>query len=782
MVEWNNMIVSGVTTGSFSANRIDIQIKLYEGSNNIDIHPYDSPYFVTALYSGQVGLRGSSNADYNIRSVTSCSNTWNTSAAGASNAAVCQIDGATCSTFPAANLIYRFTNGASVSSLTWNGSVSNDWFTAANWTPAVVPTIYWSVTVPAALSTYPSLSGSNNAYCRNLTLAAGSSLSTAAGYSGTLSVSGSLVNDGTITNNGSNYITLTGTTATALSGLGDFSAADLFLSGACAAYTMGNAIVMRKLNIGVSASLSMNTYNLTVLTALTQTGTINQSTGILQIEDPACTLTNATFNENTGTTYFAIGTSTAAANQTVPSITYYNLRVNTNNGFTASVGNGSTVTCNNLTISNPGASGGIASVVNAVSVNGNFDLAPTGNTPTVNLSSNVTVAGIMTLYAGVINTGTNKVIISNTSAGAVVQGGSNVDYTLSYINGNLRRMILSGAVANYDFPMGDATSPRYIVMMDNALSGGGFTYIDAAFLPLTNHSDAAMVATEPSEPGVTYDHICTEGVWYLDPDNQPAAGTYDIKAYTLNFSGLIDDQFAVLKRISGSLTGADWDNGGASATRPASMLPGRTVASGYALRFGLSSFSQFGIATHPVIPLPIELLSFSGKKAEAVNVLEWVTASEHNNDYFSLERSANALDFHEIAKVDGAGNSSSLISYAHNDKEPPAAISYYRLKQVDFDGRYSYSNIVALDRTVADLELLNVYSTEEMIAITLNCSGGCDLVFHLYDAGGRLLISSAGHLPGEGAVWHIPADSLSKGIYFLKAVNGDTVITKKIIR
>ena len=244
----------------------------------------------------------------------------------------------------------------------------------------------------------------------------------------------------------------------------------------------------------------------------------------------------------------------------------------------------------------------------------------------------------------------------------------------------------------------------------------------------------------------------------------------------MNSTGLND------RRSAGSLTGADWDNGGASATRPASMLPGRTVASGYALRFGLSSFSQFGIATHPVIPLPIELLSFSGKKAEAVNVLEWVTASEHNNDYFSLERSANALDFHEIAKVDGAGNSSSLISYAHNDKEPPAAISYYRLKQVDFDGRYSYSNIVALDRTVADLELLNVYSTEEMIAITLNCSGGCDLVFHLYDAGGRLLISSAGHLPGEGAVWHIPADSLSKGIYFLKAVNGDTVITKKIIR
>lgn len=787
MVEWSNMKVVTKTS------RIDLQITLTEGTNNVELHPFDASYLVSDTYNAQVGLRGASSADFNNRSIPcSGAGNWAASTAGGSNAAFCTINGALACAFTsiypgapggsAASVArYRFTNLSSVSAITWNGSVDADWFNAANWTPAIVPTIYRNVSVPASLAVYPILSGSSNAFCRSLTLAAGSSLSAAAGYSGTLSISGSLTNDGTIINNGNNYMTLTGTTGTALGGLGDFTAADLFLSGACATYTMSNAIVMRKLNIGVSASLSMNTYNLTVLSALAQTGTINQSSGILQVEDPACTLTNATFNENTGTTYFAIGTSTGAANQIVPSITYYNLKVNTNNGFTASIGNGGTVTCNNLTINNPGASGGIASVVNAVSVNANFDLAPAGNTPTVNLSNNVTVAGIMTLYKGVITTGGNKVIISNSAAGAVVQGGSNVDYTLSYINGNLRRMILSGAVANYDFPMGDATTPRYIMMMDNALSGGGFTYIDAVFLPLTNHSDAAMIATEPSEPGVAYDHICTEGVWYLDPDNQPAAGTYDIKAYTSNFSGLSDDQFAVLKRISASVTGADWDNGGASATRPASMQPGRTLASGYALRFGLSSFSQFGIATHPLIVLPIELLSFTGRKAGKENVLEWLTASEHNNDYFSLERSADALDFYEIVKVDGAGNSSLLISYARNDETPLAGISYYRLKQTDFDGRSAYSNVIALDRSAANFELLNVYGTPGQIEITISCSGGCAVLFELYNAEGRLLLSSPGHVAGEGSRWRIPVDGLSKGIYLLKAVNGDTVITKKII-
>ncbi len=781
-VEWNNMLVSGIATGTtFSPNRLDIQITITEGSNNIDIHPYDSPYLVNATYFGQVGLRGASNSDYNLRSVV-CGNLWNNSLVGASNAVTCRISSSGCSCFPAANARYRFTNTSSISTVTWNGSVDNDWFNASNWTPAIVPTSYNNISIPASLAMYPVLSGNTNTFCKSLSLAAGTSLTTAAAYTGTFTIMNNLANNGTIVNNGANYINLTSTAACTISGVGDFTNCDLALTGSCTNYSLSNDIVIRKLSIGTGATLGMNTFNLKIYTAFTQTGTINQSTGILQIEDVAPTLTNATFNEQTGLTYFATGISTIAANQLIPSITYYNLKINTNNGFTATIGNGSTTTCNNLVIADPGTAGGIAFVANTLAVNGNFDLAPTGTAPVVNLNSNVTIAGIATLYLGIITTGASKVIISNSAAAAIAAGAGNTNYTLSYINGNLRRMIASGITGNYDFPLGDATTSRYGILLDNGLSGGGFTLLDSYFGALTNHADVDMVATEPTEPGVSYTHMATEGVWFIDPDNQPAAGTYDIQLSINGFAGITDDQFAILKRISTSVTGADWTNGGPIPTRPASMLPGRTLASGYALRYGLSSFSQFGIATQTIVPLPIELLSFTavvnGKDVD----LKWETATEVNNDFFTVERSADAMDFGFVDEIKGAGNSSQPINYFTKDREPLHGISYYRLKQIDFDGHYKYSNVVPVNIVSSSFEVLNTYNDPDAgsLQITLNCNINYLIQFDLYTLLGEKVYSTFAQVSEQNNKIDIPSATLAKGIYLLRVSGGNQLISRKI--
>lgn len=788
MVQWLTMKVVGKTS------KIDLQITLTEGSNLVELHPYDASYLVSDSYNAQVGLRGSSNADFNNRNVPcSTSGNWAASTAGTLNTASCQINGSTACSFTSiypgapggsASSVarYRFTNTTSVSSLTWNGSSSSDWFTAANWTPAIVPTSYSNVTIPTSLGTYPVITGGNSLFCKNLTIATGASLSTSAAYTGTFTVMNNLANDGAIINNGSNYITLTSTAACTISGSGDFTNADLALVGSCTNYSLGNDIVIRRLNIATGATLSMNAHNLKVNTTFTQVGTINQSSGLLQIEDVAPTLTDATFNEQTGLTYFATGISTTAANQLIPSIAYNNLKVNVNNGFTATIGTGSTTTCANFTITNPAASGGIASAANVMQVNGNFDLAPTGNTPTFNLSANVTIAGITTLYRGVINTGANKVIVTNTAAAAIAAGPANTDYTISYINGNLRRMILSGATGTYDFPVGDATTSRYAQMNDNGLSGGGFTLLDAYFGALANHLDADMTATEPSEPGVSYTHMCPEGVWFIDPDNQPATGTYDMRLYINGFSSLADDQYAALKRISTSLTGADWSNGGASCTRPASMSPGRTVSSGFALRYGLSSFSQFGIATQTVTPLPIELLDFTAVYNGQDVDLNWHTASELNNDFFTVERSADAAAFSEVLRKKGAGNSTQALHYSDKDNSPLQGISYYRLKQTDFDGASAYSKVVPVNISGSAFEIMNTYidPATGLLEVTLNCSGNCLIAFELYNAMGMRVYASAEALPGKDLKFYIPVASLDKGIYLLRAACEGKTITKKI--
>lgn len=93
-------------------------------------------------------------------------------------------------------------------------------------------------------------------------------------------------------------------------------------------------------------------------------------------------------------------------------------------------------------------------------------------------------------------------------------------------------------------------------------------------------------------------------------------------------------------------------------------------------------------------PLPVELVRFEvyPVATEGVHVT-WQTLTETNNDYFTIERSLDGMAWHEVAEVDGAGNSNVLISYRTVDHEPLKGISYYRLKQTDFDGQYDYSDI-----------------------------------------------------------------------------------------
>jgi hypothetical protein len=85
--------------------------------------------------------------------------------------------------------------------------------------------------------------------------------------------------------------------------------------------------------------------------------------------------------------------------------------------------------------------------------------------------------------------------------------------------------------------------------------------------------------------------------------------------------------------------------------------------------------------------LPIdELISFEGVNLEGYNLLTWSSASEHNNDYYLLERSTDGIDWSVINNQQGAGNSSIKIDYSFRDFTYEPTINYYRLSQVDFDG------------------------------------------------------------------------------------------------
>ena len=106
-----------------------------------------------------------------------------------------------------------------------------------------------------------------------------------------------------------------------------------------------------------------------------------------------------------------------------------------------------------------------------------------------------------------------------------------------------------------------------------------------------------------------------------------------------------------------------------------------------------------------ITPLPIELLSVTAEKNKSIVDVKWSTASELNNAYFTVERSQDGFNFEFVAKVPGAGRSTTLKKYVAQDEKPYQGVSYYRLKQTDYDGKFKYSKIIVVDFLNADLGL-----------------------------------------------------------------------------
>jgi len=107
--------------------------------------------------------------------------------------------------------------------------------------------------------------------------------------------------------------------------------------------------------------------------------------------------------------------------------------------------------------------------------------------------------------------------------------------------------------------------------------------------------------------------------------------------------------------------------------------------------------------------LPIELIDFNGILNEERVELSWTTASEINNSYFIVEKSKDGVDWVEVRKVSGAGHSTSIIDYFEIDNDPLIGLSYYRLTQVDFDGKQETFNIIPIENAIKGEGIMNIY-------------------------------------------------------------------------
>ncbi len=170
--------------------------------------------------------------------------------------------------------------------------------------------------------------------------------------------------------------------------------------------------------------------------------------------------------------------------------------------------------------------------------------------------------------------------------------------------------------------------------------------------------------------------------------------------------------------------------------------------------------------------LPIELVSFDAVRNNNVVNLKWQTATEKNNDYFTIERSLDGINFEAIEKVKGAGNSLELKNYMVSDENPIRELMYYRLKQTDFDGEFKYSNIVSVeaDNSKAMLSHMAPNPTNSTVGFDFYAPVKGDLIYEITDLTGRVLISESKNIESGNSKITTSLDELPEGIYFLKVM------------
>ncbi|NLA25393.1 MAG: T9SS type A sorting domain-containing protein [Bacteroidales bacterium] len=174
--------------------------------------------------------------------------------------------------------------------------------------------------------------------------------------------------------------------------------------------------------------------------------------------------------------------------------------------------------------------------------------------------------------------------------------------------------------------------------------------------------------------------------------------------------------------------------------------------------------------------LPVELIDFHASCGNAMVEIEWATASEQNNDFFSIERSNNALDWELIGTISGAGNSNIVNNYTFIDNQCFDEIMYYRLLQTDFDGTLSIEKIIQLDACTPNKDvklILYPNPSQGMVFIETNLSENYEVI--LFNSTGIMLLQLSNPT-------YIDLSNYASGIYNMLVVyNSGHSIRKQLI-
>jgi len=400
-----------------------------------------------------------------------------------------------------------------------------------------------------------------------------------------------------------------------------------------------------------------------------------------------------------------------------------------------------------------------------------FDYVVLDNSSNLDLQSNVRVEEQLEMVSGNITTNSNILEIGT----SVAEPGL-LDYTSGMVFGNFKRWFIASTNSGDNtglFPLGVGTDFRPVLIeYTSAPSSGGS--LTAQFVETEmgwqNSGNSPTITAVGSCGQFSVTNYSDEGYWQVDAADGLSGGNYNISIYPNGFE-IINDycQLTALKRVGAG----NWVESGThkepNQTGPYGLLVKRTGATGW---------SNWGLAGGKNNVLPVELVSFYAICEGNFIDLFWETASEKNSDYFDVERSSDGVIWMKVGELKSAGNSKKQLEYSFRDISKDENV-YYRLKQVDFDGKSEFSEIIAVKCFEHSSFEIKVYPNpvKDILFINTNIDEPRNSYLYLRNISGQLIYEISDLKKGE---LFIDVSDFKPGLYFLQINNGQSSRTIKV--
>jgi hypothetical protein len=285
-------------------------------------------------------------------------------------------------------------------------------------------------------------------------------------------------------------------------------------------------------------------------------------------------------------------------------------------------------------------------------------------------------------------------------------------------------------------------------------------------------SDSYAVIFSGSSPDVTYDFkdACISGTNYyaIFCDNTNTTGRYGNTPVPLE-----KDYTAIIDKATGCYDSQYYDNGIPNTPGALALYDETTRA---------RTYDNFGCEI--IVLLPVELESFEAWCFDDYAIINWATASEKNNDYFELQKSNDGYYWYNIAVIDGAGNSNSLVNYSYSDKLYDSNITYYRLKQVDFDSKFEYSNIIFSDCSVNNNTDAILYPNpcNGLLNVSVKNWYAQSIKIEILDMPGQIVWTTDLNSHDGFGILELNTNMLKPGMYFIRLSDKNASIIKKFVK